>query len=88
MLGIWQACCADCHAPTPLALIEAERQTGPVEPAFPAVCPSTFTQVMDDGPWPDHPTDLPATFLRNALKLIEKALIQINEVGMYCLIYY
>jgi hypothetical protein len=36
----------------------------------------------------DLQADLPATFLRNALKLIEKPLIQINEVGMYCLIYY
>jgi hypothetical protein len=35
------------------ALIGAERETGLPEQTFPAVCPWTFAQMMDDGFWPD-----------------------------------
>lgn len=37
-----------------LALIEAERETGLAEATFPAVCPFSFTQMRDDGFWPDQ----------------------------------
>ena len=37
-----------------LALIEAERETGLAEATFPPVCPFAFTQMMDDGFWPDQ----------------------------------
>ena len=40
-----------------LALVEAERETGLAEATFPPVCPFAFTQMMDDGFWPDHPDD-------------------------------
>jgi hypothetical protein len=35
------------------ALIGAEREAGLPEQTFPAVCPWTFAQMMDDGFWPD-----------------------------------
>ena len=35
------------------ALIGAERETGLPEQTFPASCPWTFAQMMDDGFWPD-----------------------------------
>ncbi len=36
-----------------LALIEAERETGLPESTFPATCPFSFSQMMDDAFWPD-----------------------------------
>jgi len=36
-----------------IALIEAERETGLPETAFPASCPYTFAQIMDPEFWPD-----------------------------------
>lgn len=36
-----------------LALIEAERETGLPESTFPATCPFSFSQIMDDAFWPD-----------------------------------
>lgn len=35
------------------ALIGAERETGLAETAFPAVCPWTFEQIIDQAFWPD-----------------------------------
>ncbi len=37
-----------------LAAIEAERETGLSESHFPAVCPFSFDQIMDDAFWPDE----------------------------------
>lgn len=36
-----------------LALIEAERETGLPESTFPAICPFTYDQLLDDAFWPD-----------------------------------
>jgi hypothetical protein len=36
-----------------LAAIEAERETGLSESHFPATCPFSFDQIMDDAFWPD-----------------------------------
>jgi hypothetical protein len=37
----------------PLALIEAERETGLEESTFPAPCPLTIDQLLDDAFWPE-----------------------------------
>ena len=36
-----------------MALIEAERETGLPETTFPTSCPFAFSQMMDEGFWPD-----------------------------------
>ncbi len=36
-----------------IALLEAERETGLAEDAFPAECPWSFSGVMDEGFWPE-----------------------------------
>ena len=38
------------------ALIEAERETGLPESTFPAICPWSFDQAMDEGFWPEAST--------------------------------
>lgn len=38
----------------PLAMIEAERETGLAESTFPTDCPFSFAQIMDDHFWPDE----------------------------------
>ncbi|HYN77574.1 MAG TPA: DUF29 domain-containing protein [Lamprocystis sp. (in: g-proteobacteria)] len=37
----------------PLALIEAERETGLHESTFPSICPFPYGQLLDDAFWPD-----------------------------------